>query len=72
MTAEITATIDRIVIHDLYIRNPPRWFRRIGNGPWEPVDLSLFGGKLPVVWLRPVDYLITETLETSRDNSANL
>jgi hypothetical protein len=52
---------EKVVSQDLYIRNPPLWYRRVGNGPWTRVDLSIFGGRLPVVWLKPVSWLITET-----------
>lgn len=26
--------------------------RKIGDGPWEPIDLSLYGGKTPFVFLQ--------------------
>jgi hypothetical protein len=54
---------DKVVIQDLYVREPPGWFQRVGNGPWENKSLELFGGKLPVVWLKDVPYTITETWE---------
>jgi hypothetical protein len=54
---------DKVVIHDLYVRDPPGWFRRINNGPWEKISLEMWGGKLPVVWLKPVNFVIEETWE---------
>lgn len=44
------------------IRNVPfiiieeRWSRtsserRIGNGPWEPIDLSVYGGQVPITFM---------------------
>lgn len=28
------------------------WRRKIGDGPWEDIDLSLYGGRAPVVFLK--------------------
>lgn len=42
-----------VVVRERYTRNPPKWERRIADGPWREMDLSPFGGTLPVVWLNP-------------------
>jgi len=59
-----------IVIKDIYVKNPPAWYRRIGSGPWEKMDLASFGGILPVVWLKPVDWVMTETLDNEAARNA--
>jgi hypothetical protein len=58
--------VDTVTILDRYERDPPAWYRKIGDGPWEKIDLSLWGGRLPVVWLRPVEFVITKTIEQTQ------
>lgn len=41
----------KIIIHEVFVKEPPGWFRKVGNGAWESVSLAAFHGMLPVVWL---------------------
>jgi len=39
-------------------------WRKVGNGPWERIDLTPYGGIVPVVFLNPrIDWHITEYWE---------
>ena len=44
-------TIPKVTIHEVFVRDPPGWFRKIGNGEWESISLAPYNGMLPVVWL---------------------
>lgn len=51
---------DYITIQDRYTRTS--WERKIGDGPWIPVDLVAWHGKAPIVWLKPErDVSVVET-----------
>jgi len=49
-----------------YITIRERWYRdrgerKIGDGPWKPIDLSVYGGRVPVVFLNDrADWVETE------------
>lgn len=50
----------KISVDDLFTRT--EWFRRIDNGPWEKVDLTPYGGNVPVVFLKPdIDWVQERT-----------
>jgi hypothetical protein len=42
-------TEDFVEIVEIFTRK--KWFRRVGDGPLEEVDLTLYGGVVPVVFL---------------------
>ena len=48
---------DKIVIQEVFVKNPPGWFRKVGDGPWESVSLAPYNGMLPVVWLKDQAHL---------------
>lgn len=44
---------DKVTIREVFVENPPGWFRKVGDGPWESVSLAPYNGMLPVVWMKP-------------------
>jgi hypothetical protein len=53
---------DAIEVIEIFTRK--KWFRKIGGGPLEEVDLRPYGGKVPVV-------LLGDRIECSTTNTRN-
>lgn len=49
-----------VIVQDIYTESI--WLQKIGDGPWKKIDLSVYGGKVPVVLGSKTSWSMTETL----------
>jgi hypothetical protein len=62
---------DRITILERWTQTSGQ--RKIGDGPWEDIDLSLYGGRVPFVfWKEPPEGLVWETVTWMTPEEARL
>ena len=43
--------MEYVTVYERWYVHEERGQRKVGNGPWEEIDLSPFGGKKPIFYL---------------------
>jgi hypothetical protein len=56
---------ETVEVRDRYTKNS--WARKIGDGPWMEQDLTMWGGRAPMIFSNTVAWVIETTIISKKE-----